>query len=56
MKITEIGKALPHEVRRQFGFQALIGEEINNVINGNKPVAAALKDAQERAEQLLSRR
>jgi multiple sugar transport system substrate-binding protein len=56
MKITEIGKALPHDVRRQFGFQALIGEEINNVINGNKPVAQALKDAQERADQLLSRR
>jgi multiple sugar transport system substrate-binding protein len=55
MRITEIGKALPHDVRRQFGFQALIGEEINNMING-KPQAQALKDSQERADQLLSRR
>lgn len=56
MRITEIGKALPHDVRRQFGFQSLIGEEVNNMINGNKSAAQALKDAQERAEQLLSRR
>jgi multiple sugar transport system substrate-binding protein len=56
MKVTEIGRSLPHDVRRQFGFQALIGEEINNIINGNKPSAQALKDAQERADQLLSRR
>ena len=56
MRITEIGRSLPHDVRRQFGFQSLIGEEINNMINGNKPVAQALKDAQERADQLLSRR
>ena len=54
LKITEIGKALPHEARRQFGFQSLIGEEINNVINGNKPVEKALADAQERADQLLA--
>ena len=56
MKITEIGKALPHDVRRQFGFQALIGEEVNNIINGSKSTAQAMKDAQERADQLLSRR
>jgi ABC-type glycerol-3-phosphate transport system substrate-binding protein len=43
-------------VRRQFGFQSLIGEEINNMINGGKPIDQALKDAQERADQLLSRR
>jgi multiple sugar transport system substrate-binding protein len=56
MRITEIGKALPHDVRRQFGFQSLIGEEVNNIINGNKASAQALKDAQERGDQLLSRR
>ncbi len=56
MRITEIGRALPHDVRRQFGFQALIGEEVNNMINGNKASGQALKDAQERADQLLSRR
>src|SRR5205814_2047133 len=34
VRITQIGRALPHDVRRQFGFQALIGEELANVING----------------------
>jgi multiple sugar transport system substrate-binding protein len=56
MRITEIGRSLPHDVRRQFGFQSLIGEEVNNIINGNKLAAQAMKDAQERADQLLSRR
>ena len=56
IRITEIGRSMPNEVRRQFGFQALIGEEIVNVVNGGKPVAQALKDAQERGDQLLSRR
>ena len=56
MKITEIGRSLPSDVKRQFGFQSLIGEEINNMINGAKPIDQVLKDAQERADQLLSRR
>jgi multiple sugar transport system substrate-binding protein len=56
MRITEIGRSLPHDVRRQFGFQSLIGEEINNMINGGKAIDQALKDAQDRADQLLSRR
>lgn len=55
-KITEIGRALPKEVRRQFGLQSIIGEEINNVINGGKPAAKAAADAQERADQLLKTR
>lgn len=55
-KITEIGRSLPNDVRRQFGFQALIGEEIGNIINGAKATDQALKDAQERADQLMSRR
>ena len=56
MRITEIGRSLPSDVRRQFGFQALIGEEITNIINGGKSSAQAVKDAQERADQLLARR
>jgi multiple sugar transport system substrate-binding protein len=56
VRITQIGRALPHDVRRQFGFQALIGEELSNVINGNKPADQALVSAQERADQLLSSR
>ena len=56
MRISEIGRALPKDVRRQFGFQSLIGEEINNVINGGKSAAKAASDAQERADQLLKNR
>lgn len=56
IRITEIGRSLPHDVKRQFGFQSLIGEEIANMINGGKSTDQALKDAQERANQLLSRR
>lgn len=54
--ISQIGRALPHDVRRQFGFQALIGEEVNNIVNGNKTAEQAASAAQERADQLLSRR
>ncbi|HEX2134891.1 MAG TPA: extracellular solute-binding protein [Microvirga sp.] len=56
VRISEIGRSLPKEVRRQFGFQSIIGEEINNVINGGKPAAKAAADAQERADQLLKSR
>jgi multiple sugar transport system substrate-binding protein len=56
VKISEIGRAMPKDVRRQFGFQSIIGEEINNVINGGKPAAQAASDAQERADQLLKSR
>ena len=56
VRISEIGRSLPKDVRRQFGFQALIGEEINNVINGGKSAATAASDAQGRAEQLLTNR
>ena len=56
VKISEIGKAMPKEVRRQFGFQSIIGEEVNNIINGGKPAAKAAADAQERADQLLKTR
>jgi multiple sugar transport system substrate-binding protein len=56
VKISEIGRAMPKEVRRQFGFQSIIGEEINNIINGGKPAAKAASDAQERADQLLKNR
>jgi multiple sugar transport system substrate-binding protein len=56
VRIAQIGRALPHDVRRQFGLQALIGEEITNIINGNKSMEQALRDAQQRADQLLSAR
>lgn len=54
--ITAIGRGLPKEVRRQFGVQSIIGEEINNIINGGKPFLAAVTDAQSRTDQLLRTR
>lgn len=57
MRIPEIGRAaLPDQARRQFGLFAIIGEELNNIINGGKAVTVALRDSQERSDQLLSRR
>ncbi len=51
--IPQIGRSLPHEARRQFGFQAMIGEEIVSVINAGKTAQAAADAAQERSEPLL---
>jgi len=51
--IPKIGRSLPHEARRQFGFQAMIGEEIVSTINAGKTAQAAADAAQERSEQLL---
>lgn len=57
MRITEIGRAaLPHDARRQFGLLSIVGEELNNIVNGGKASAQALKDAQDRSDQLMSRR
>lgn len=56
IRITAIGRGLPKEVRRQFGIQSIIGEEINNIINGGKPFLAAVNDAQSRTDQLLRSR
>lgn len=51
--IPRIGRSLPHEARRQFGFQAMIGEEIVSMVNAGKTAQAAADAAQERSEQLL---
>ena len=51
--IPSFGRAAPHEVRRQFGFQSLIGNEIAAMINTGKSVDAAIAGAQERSEQVL---
>ncbi len=56
IRISEIGRGLPKEVRRQFGIQSIVGEEVNNIINGGKPAAKAASDAQERVDQLLKSR
>jgi multiple sugar transport system substrate-binding protein len=51
--IPTFGRALPHEVHRQFGFQNMIGEEIANVINTGKTAEQAADAAQERSVALL---
>ena len=54
--IPKIGKSLPHEARRQFGFQSMIGEEIANIINTGKTSEQAATSMQERSEQILRSR
>ncbi len=51
--IPTFGKALPHDVRRQFGFQNMIGEEIANIINAGKTTEQAADAMQERSVALL---
>ena len=51
--IPTFGRAAPHEVRRQFGFQTVIGDEIAAMINTGKTVEQATTSAQDRSEQLL---
>jgi multiple sugar transport system substrate-binding protein len=51
--IPTFGKALPHDARRQFGFQNMIGEEIANMINAGKTAEQAADSMQERSVALL---
>jgi multiple sugar transport system substrate-binding protein len=51
--IPNFGRALPHEVHRQFGLQNMIGEEIANIINTGKTAEQAADAAQERSVALL---
>jgi multiple sugar transport system substrate-binding protein len=51
--LTSYGRALPHEARRQFGFQSMIGEEIANVVNTGKTAEQAADAMQERSVALL---
>ncbi len=51
--IPSFGKALPHEARRQFGFQNMIGEEVSNIINSGKTAEQAANAMQERSVALL---
>jgi multiple sugar transport system substrate-binding protein len=51
--IPNFGRALPHEARRQFGLQNMIGEEIANIVNTGKTAEQAASSAQERSVQIL---
>jgi multiple sugar transport system substrate-binding protein len=54
--IPSIGRALPHQVRRQFGLQNMVGEEISNMINTGKTADQVATAAQERSVQILRSR
>lgn len=56
LDIPRIGVSLPHDVRRQFGLQSIIGDEVASIINVGKPHRAAADAAQERSNRLLRRR
>ena len=51
--IPNFGQALPHEARRQFGFQSMIGEEVANMVNSGQTAQQAAAHAQERSAGLL---
>ncbi|WP_196160513.1 ABC transporter substrate-binding protein [Reinekea sp. G2M2-21] len=53
MSVTTRGKGLPGGVKRQFAVQDIIGEELASAITGVKSVDAALKDAEDRVNDLL---
>lgn len=52
-RIPEIGVALPHEAKRQFAFQSMIGEEIANMINNGETAEQAAAHAQDRSVTIL---
>lgn len=51
--IPKFGRAAPHEMRRQFGFQTVIGDQIAAMVNTGKTVDQAIASAQDQSEQLL---
>lgn len=54
LSITQTGHGLPSGVKRQFAIQDIIGEELAAAITGQKPVDAALTDAEDRVNDMLS--
>ncbi len=55
MVIAQTATILPHDVRRQFGLQTIIGEEYDNAISGAKTVDVAADAAQSRIDDLLAK-
>jgi multiple sugar transport system substrate-binding protein len=53
-RITEIGQSLPDDVKRQFGIQSIIGEEIGSLVNTGKTVDQTITDTQNRVNALLA--
>ncbi|MDR3493696.1 MAG: extracellular solute-binding protein [Ancalomicrobiaceae bacterium] len=53
LAVAKLGHPLPSQVQRQFALQDIIGEEIGAAVTGQKPVDAALSDAEKRVNDLL---
>jgi multiple sugar transport system substrate-binding protein len=52
-KLVDIAKPLPPGVQRQFLIQQIISEEMESAITGQKPIDAALADAERRVNDVL---
>ncbi|WP_443751298.1 extracellular solute-binding protein [Asticcacaulis solisilvae] len=52
--ITSYGKGLPIDVQRQFAIQDMLSDELAAAITGIKPVDRALKDAENRINDMLT--
>jgi multiple sugar transport system substrate-binding protein len=52
-KLVDIAKPLPPGVQRQFLIQQIISEEMESAITGQKPIEAALADAERRVNDVL---
>lgn len=51
--MARTGAQLPHYAQRQSAIQALIGEELQSAVTSAKPVGRALRDAEQRTNDLL---
>lgn len=54
LDVAKIGKPLPGAVQRQFAIQDIVGEEFNAAMSGQKSIDAALKDMENRVNDLLA--
>ncbi|TPW33305.1 extracellular solute-binding protein [Martelella alba] len=54
LDLAQIGTPLPGDVQRQFAIQDIIGQEMNAAMTGQKSVDDALKDMQDRVNDLLA--
>ncbi len=52
-KLVDIGAPLPAAVQRQFQVQEIISQEMEAAITGQKPIDAALQDAEQRVNDVL---
>jgi multiple sugar transport system substrate-binding protein len=52
-KLVDTAEPLPGAVQRQFLIQQIISEEMESAITGQKPIDAALADAEHRVNDIL---